>query len=316
VNVRELIEPPAEWLGEALARFELEFRYPLGPSRFFRISHGRDYTTFFQAMGEARIFVCERRGTVLGILAAVTREVRFPSGETRRVAYLCDLKVAPHARTGRTLLHLMKTVQDRLDVPCGGLAYAVVMDGTAQTPARYTGQFNLPAFEKLDQFMVLRIPTNEAGTFDGRVRSTTPNAVQSIQDRLTAGQFVPLRGVPARRSKMEPVYLELADGRACGVLEDTRRGKWLFDDAGDEMLSAHLSRFAYATISDAAALLECALGLAKKAGFPALFTAVPLVDAAKLVDSLAVADTLLAPATVFGCGLRERAGWKIDTSEI
>ena len=310
------MEPPAEWLGEALARFELQFHYPLGTTRSFRISHGRDYTTFFQAMGEARVFVCERRGTVLGTLAAVTRKVRFPSGEMRCVAYLCDLKVSPHARTGRTLLHLMKSVRDRLEVPCNGQAYAVVMDGTSQTPARYTGQFSLPAFEKLGQFMVLRIPTKEAGASDGRVQSTADSAAQSIRDRLTAGQFVPLGGEPARRSNMEPVYLELADGRACGVLEDTRRGKRLFDDAGDEMLSAHLSRFAYATTSDGAMLLDRALDLAKKAGFPALFAAVPIGDAPKIVGSLAVADTLLAPATIYGCGFREQAAWRIDTSEI
>ncbi len=316
MNVRELMEPPAEWLGEALARFELQFRYPLGPARSFRISHGRDYVTFFQAIGEARLFVGERRGTVLGTLAAVTREVRFPSGETRRAAYLCDLKVAPHARGGRTLLHLMNAVRARLEVPCSGLAYAVVMDGTAQTPVAYTGQLNLPAFENLDQLMVLRIPTQRAETFDDRVQTTNARSLQSIHDRLTRVQFVPLGGVPATRSQVEPAYLELIDGCACGVLEDTRRGKRLFDDAGDEMLSAHLSRFAYANTSDAAGFLGRVLGLAKEAGFPALFTAIPRHDAAKIVDSLAVADTVLAPATVYGCSFREKAAWRIDTSEI
>jgi len=316
VNVRELMEPPAEWLGEALARFELQFRYPLGPTRSFRISHGRDYLAFFKAIGEARLFVVERRGTVLGTLAAVRRAVRSPGGETRRVAYLCDLKVAPHARGGRTLLHLMNAVRARLDVPCSGLAYAVVMDGTARTPVAYTGQLNLPAFEKLDELMVLRIPTEGAGTSDDRVHATSASSVQSIHDRLTRGQFVPLGGVPATRSQVGPAYLELTDGCACGILEDTRRGKRLFDDAGDEMLSAHLSRFAYANTSDAARFLVRVLGLAKEAGFPALFTAIPLRDAAKILDCLGVADTLLAPATVYGCSFRERAAWRIDTSEI
>ena len=316
MNVLELMEPPAEWLGDALAQFELQFRYPLGPTRSFRISHGRDYVTFFQAIGEAHLFVGERRGTVLGTLAAVTRAVRFPSGETRRVAYLCDLKVAPHARGGRTLLHLMNAVRARLDVPCCGLAYAVVMDGTARTPAAYTGQLSLPAFEKLDQLMVLRIPTQGAGECDGRVQATNAGTLQSIRDRLSKGQFVPLGGVPATRSQVEPAYLAMADGCACGVLEDTRRGKRLLDDAGDEILSVHLSRFAYANVSDAAEFLGSARGLARAAGFPALITAIPLADAAKIVDRLAVADTLLAPATVYGCGFREAAGWRMDTSEI
>ena len=316
MNVHELLEPPAGWLGEALARFELQFSYPLGTSRSFRISHGRYYLTFFQAIGEARVFVGERHGAVLGTLAAVSRAVQFPSGEAPQVAYLCDLKVAPQARGGRTLLRLMNAVRDRLDVPCGGLAYAVVMDGTARTPAAYTGQLNLPAFERLDQFVVLRIPTKGARTFDGRIRITNASTVQAIQNRLTRGQFVPLGGVPATRSQVEPTYLELNDCCACGVLEDTRRGKWLIDDAGDEMLSAHLSRFAYANVSDAAEFLGSARGLARAAGFPALFTAIPLCDATKLVERLGVADTLLAPATVFGCGFQQKAGWIIDTSEI
>lgn len=316
MNVHELMEPPAEWLGEALARFELQFRYPLGITRSFRISHGRDYLTFFQAIGEARLFVVERQGAVLGTLAAITRTVQFPGGEARRVAYLCDLKAAPEARGGRTLLSLMSAVRNRLDAPCGGLAYAVVMDGTARTPATYTGTLNLPAFEKLGQLVILRIPTKGARTSDGRLRTTNPSTVQAIHDRLTRGQFIPAGGVPATRSQLEPAYLELADGCACGVLEDTRRGKRLFDDKGDEILSAHLSRFAYASNSDATEFLGRVIGLAKEAGFPALFTAVPICDAAKIVDGLSIADTLLAPATVYGCGFRERETWRIDTSEI
>jgi hypothetical protein len=210
----------------------------------------------------------------------------------------------------------MNAVSARLEVPCSGLAYAVVMDGTARTPVAYTGQLSLPPFEKLDELMVLRISTQGAGTSDGQLQTTDANTVQSIHDRLTRGQFVPLGGAPASRSQVEPAYLELTDGCACGVLEDTRRGKRLFNDAGDEMLSAHLSRFAYANISAAASFLIRVLGLAKEAGFPALFTAIPRCDAAKIGDSLTVADTLLAPATVYGCSFRKKAAWRIDTSEI
>jgi hypothetical protein len=316
VNIHELKEPPAEWLGKALAQFELQFRYPLGPTRSFRISHGRGYVTFFQAMGEVRVFVAERQGTVLGTLAAVTRWVRFPSGETRRVAYLCDLKVAPDARGGRTLFRLMNAVRDRLDVPCGGMAYATVMEGTARTPSAYTGQLSLPAFETLAAVMILRMPALEASATEGRVQATDAGTVRSSFDRLTKGQFIPLDGAPATRSRVEPAYLALADGGACGVLEDTRRGKQLFDDTGGEMLSAHLSQFAYANVSDAAKFLAGTLRLAKQAGFPALFTAVPPSDAAGIIEQLNVADTLLAPATVYGCGFREKAPWRIDTSEI
>ena len=48
--------------GPALARFEEQFTYPLGPGRTLRISHGDDYPRFFRAIGDAACFVAERSG--------------------------------------------------------------------------------------------------------------------------------------------------------------------------------------------------------------------------------------------------------------
>ena len=100
------------------------------------------------------------------------------------------------------------------------------------------------------------------------------------------------------------------------MLEDTRRGKKLFEDSGPEMLSAHLSRFAYATIEEGATLVTDALRRANAAGFPALFTAVATTHAEELVSLLRLPETVRAAAAVYGCNFKQRAPWSVDTSEI
>ena len=55
MNVHALADMPEPNLAYALARFEEQFRYPLGKDQSFRISHGEDYPRFFarSAMGSA-----------------------------------------------------------------------------------------------------------------------------------------------------------------------------------------------------------------------------------------------------------------------
>lgn len=317
MKIHELTGPPAPWLGAALEQFEAAFRYPLGPAQSFVIEHGRDYVTFFQAMGEAHVFVAERAGAVLGTLTAVIRPVRLPGGDIQPAAYLCDLKVTETARGGRTLPLLMKVVRDRLEARCGGVAYVVVMGGTERTPIHYTGRRDVPAFKQLGEIVVLRIPTPPlAASREGEVLEGEAELAEEIHCRLIRGSFVPLAGSPALRSEMAPLHLRLADGNACGILEDTRRGKRLFDQTGGEMLSAHFSRFAYAGVVDGTRIVRCALRLARQRGFPALFTALPRGEADELVRQLGVPDIVIAPAIVFGCGFADNAPWRIDTAEI
>src|SRR5215470_7129143 len=53
MKIHQLSGPPSPRLAGALAEFEEPFTYPLGADRFFRISHGADYTLFFRAQGNA-----------------------------------------------------------------------------------------------------------------------------------------------------------------------------------------------------------------------------------------------------------------------
>ena len=59
--VQRIHSPPDPELADALSAFEQHFRYPLGRTRTFRISHGPDYPRFFRAMGKAIYRVDYRR---------------------------------------------------------------------------------------------------------------------------------------------------------------------------------------------------------------------------------------------------------------
>lgn len=83
MNVHALETVASGRLAAALARFETQFTYPLGPGRSFRVSHGDDNVRFFRALGEARCFVAEREQRVLGVLGAALRPLMFPGGVRR-----------------------------------------------------------------------------------------------------------------------------------------------------------------------------------------------------------------------------------------
>jgi hypothetical protein len=316
MNLHSLHEPPPQWLGEALERFEARFRYPLGADLRFRISHGRSYLPFFQAMGEATVWVAERDGEVLGTLAAGIRMLRLPDGEARRVAYLGDLKVAPDGRAGRALALLQRTATTELTTQGVQSAYSVVMGGTSRTPVRYTGRLGTPSFTELGDITILKVPSVDARMTADRVSVAKGEEVEAVHASLVHGCAFLEAGRPVLRSLMTPVPLLQDRGEAGGVVEDTRRGKRLWLDGGDELLAAHLSRFAYASIEAGAALVREAMVVAANAGYPALFVAVPAQDAAAFAGALRDVRLHLAPAKIYGCGISSTHPWRVDTSEI
>ena len=105
-----------------LAAFERQFEYPLGADRF-HIDHGRDYLTFFRALGEPFPYLAERAGQLLGVLVAVRRRLA-----DRAVWYVCDLKVDPAVRGHGIARRLLRRwSEDRVDPR--DAAFAVSMDG-------------------------------------------------------------------------------------------------------------------------------------------------------------------------------------------
>lgn len=315
MTVHPLPALPSPELAQALDRFEEQFRYPLGPGRFFRIVHGEDYPRFFRAIGEGICFVAEQEGSVLGVIGAALRRLAVPAGADRFVVYLGDLKIAPSARNGRTLLRLAGAVHQWVGTRADA-AISVVMDGTPVTPTRYTGRLGIPHFTELGKIMILRVPTSGLAVDHDDDWVTTEDAGSACYRRLSTGRYASPGGHPSERSEMAPLWLMSPDGLACGRLEDTRRAKRLIADDGVEMCSAHLSCFAYQDLHAGVLLLRRALRAAAGRGMPALFVAVAPHDAEEICQRLEEGRVVRAPATIFGTGIESGSIWNINTAEI
>lgn len=301
MKLHVLHDAPEAWLGSALERFERQFIYPLGAHDSFTISHGARYLPFFQAMGEATVLVAEEAGEVLGTIAFIKRRIE-QAGERRTAHYLCDLKVAPAARGSRVLARLFAEVKARIEQGDSHACYCVVMNGTGRLPTSYTGRVGIPGFQKLADILVMRLPAS----LGVEVREGEGGLIHREGYVATGGDSM-------LRSKMTPVRLRGA--LASGTVEDTRLGKKLIAVSRDELLSAHLSGFAYATPEAGADLVRQAVGVAVKQGLPALFVAVPSEEAEKLRPLLG-GEVLEAPATVYGYDLQPGVDWWVDTAEI
>jgi hypothetical protein len=315
MTIHPLQKAPTAELAQALERFEVQFRYPLGPGRYFRISHGEDYPRFFRAMGEGICFVAERENRVLGVIGAALRRLTLPNGTEQQSLYLGDLKIDPSARGGRVLPHLAAAVRQWTGTRVTS-SFAVVMDGTPVTPERYTGRLGIPSFEVLGKVMVLRLSTMGSHAMQDKEQRTSEETGTARYLQLSAGRYASPGGNPAERSEMDPLWLLAPDGEACGRLEDTRRGKRLISDDGTEMQSAHMSCFAYQDVSAGVAILRVALGFAAARGLPALFVAVAAAEAEDFRRLLEGTDPVLAPATIYGTGLEPGPLWNINTAEI
>jgi hypothetical protein len=291
MTVHALREKPPPELAKALAEFEARFTYPLGPGRSFRISHGEDYARFFRA-------------------------TLMPDGSARQVAYIGDLKIDPAARGGAVLLRLGLAAL-AWGRPQVSAAYGVVMEGTPASPTTYSGRAGLPAFLQVGRVFVLRFAkgAGAAGESDDRW-SVSPDQGMECYRSLSRGRYAAWGGAPAERSEIAPVWLMHPDAAACGRLEDTRRAKRLTDEGGTEMLSAHLSCFAWKTPAAGAEIIHQARQRAAVLGFPALFVSVAECDMAPLADALGDIEKVVAPASVYGAALPGGLPWNINTSEI
>lgn len=324
MTIHRLQGPPPPELARALASFEEQFSYPLGPDHTFRISHGADYTRFFRAMGDAMVFVAEGGGgRVLGTVAAAVRLLRMPDGKEKHAVYLGDNKMLPAGQSGLTPVRLLRALlAEAANYRQVEGIFGVVMDGTQATwtPDAYSGRLarlGLPTFIEVGRIAILRIPTSQppSAAEEHTVCSVSPAVVAEFYRRWTRGYYAVPAGDPVLRSELPPTALMLPDGSACGLLEDTRNAKILYTDDG-ELRSAHLSDFAYCDPARGAALLQAVLPLAAEHGNPALFVAVPVRQADTFLAHLGIPDTLLALATIYGSGLSAAARWSFNTAEI
>ena len=316
MNLHRLTEAPPLWLGEALERFEVRFVYPLGEGMKFRISHGRSYISFFEAMGDATVWVAEKNGEVVGTLDAIVRSLHLPGGEVRRVAYLCDLKVTPGPQAGRALALLARAAVKALMGQGIQSAYSVVMGGSSRSPEGYTGRLDIPQFSPLGDIVVFKVTAPREPQILGEANASTEEILHRVYHSLNGSRMFAEAHRPSLRSMQAPLPLLSTDGMSCGFVDDTRRGKRLWLGTGEELLAVHLSRFAYANVEAGASLVRHAITIVARQGVPAMFFAVPSGDAPCFAAALSDHSLHMAPARIYGCGLPTSEAWSVDTSEI
>ena len=319
MTIHQLSSPPPPELGTALEEFEQSFLYPLGPEQKFRISHGREYLPFFRAMGEVTLLVAEQEGEVLGTLVLVRRQLRIrsESGVHEEPAYyLCDLKLQPEWRRTPLLARLIGTAWKLIEARDCPRRYCVVMDGTGRLPTDYTGRMGVPLLEPLGEIMIMRLSPCETLAVDNTVRIAPASDVEDLCQHIRGEGFSAACGLSSDRSLMTPLGFIDSTGLACGKLEDTRRGKRLHLESGEELLSAHLSNWAWTDAHAGARILRQALSVSIQNGFPALFAAIPRQWYPQLAPLLHQIQIQEAPATIFGTGFDLNQNWWIDTAEI
>ncbi len=311
--VHRLMEEPSDGLGAALERFERHFTYPLGDHARFRISHGQRYLPFFRAMGEATVLVVEQKGEVLGTLACIRRTLRLGEGEGSAVSthYLCDLKVEPRARGGLVLGRLILEARRLIEPDSSHACHAIVMDGTGALPTDYTGRIGIPGFRRVADIVILRLSRHAAVQSGGvgGLEVRTGREMTRPRCRVTGGNS-------ALRSAMPAMRIEAVGGGAGGVLEDTRLGKRLWLDTGQELVSGHVSGFWFRDEAAGAEVLQRALEMAETAGIPGVFVSMPPSAHARLLPWLGGVGVQESGAGIYGHDLPIGHDWWVDTAEI
>ncbi|MEK7487562.1 MAG: N-acetyltransferase [Planctomycetota bacterium] len=318
MKIYALDEKPDVALANSLSKFESQFLYPLGETRKFRIDHGEDYSLFFRAMGRGCCFIFEQKGIILGVMCVALKELLFPEGSLKTVMYLGDLKIAPEARGGYVFFRLFQALKewslwDKKPFP----AFSVVMEGNALTPKDYTGRAGIPRFEELAKIMIVRIPCPPQEKSSSKESTPPPSEKDhSLFRHLITGHYSSGWTRFSLRSQMEPQWFTLPENLACGLLEDTRRAKRLIDDQGEEMLSAHLSYFAYRDPLSGQKLLDQVLTDCSMRQVPFLFVSIPLPELSLFQDWLTSRKSTFAPASIYGTHFPAKALWQMNTSEI
>ncbi len=94
--------------------------YPLGTD-YFRISHGLNYYSFFQRLGQINFGLCISNNTIVATCCAIRRKLT-----TTNVWYICDLKVDKKFRGKRLAFKMLKTLAPK--VGFGGQIYGISMN--------------------------------------------------------------------------------------------------------------------------------------------------------------------------------------------
>lgn len=309
INVIKLDSIPTA-LNEKMCEFEGSFRYPLGNSGTFSISHGDDYGRFFRAMGKSKIYLAYYEGQIVGSLAIVQRPLCL-NGHNVSSLYIGDLKIK--RKSGRVLYCLIKEAHDDniklRDVP----QFGVMMKGTEKRPSDYTGRMGLPKFKNMGEVAIIRAPVLNT---DSKIKydQIGISGALSLSEELRDTQYSFPIGRPGIRSLNSPKGFCLQDKSSVCILEDTLTAKRLFDDKGDEIVSGHLSSFQYGSVREGVRLVKAVMSEAASNNYPALFFSVPYEDKDDFINLLE--GSSCAPAFVYGRNMERADRWQLNTSEI
>ncbi len=294
MQVIELSTPINGSFSQQISEFERLFTYPLGKDRHFRIDHSPNYDAFYKAMGEAHTYYAISHDKVVASISYVMRPVKLHD-QVYKVAYLGDLKIHPNHQATRLLFCIAKHLQPILEkeVSC---AYGIVMDGTTNTPEKYTGRLGIPKFERLKEVYVLRFDTKNCDTAtDVHI---SEKSCFDVYQNLSSTPFAMISNTQLR-SAIAPKWVSTSK-LACGMLEDTRLAKRLFLESGEELLSAHLSYFVYDDVQQGFLVIKSALKRSLQLGFPAMFLALSKQQMDDLESHLVETNYTVAKAAIYG----------------
>jgi len=311
--VESLVAPD---LVKAIDSFEKEFSYPLGAANRFRISHGETYSVFFQSIGESQSLIVEHDGIVCGAIGAALRTIFTPHGGTIKAAYIGDFKVSEKVRSSGVAYRLLKETQNWV-LSATNYGFCIVMNGTSSSPLNYTGRLGITKFEFLGEVSILRIAIENFIGSQSCLVSRHKDA-SLLYKSLVAGRWSMLGGIPTLRSAVQPQWFVSHNNSACGLIEDTRKTKKLFTLSNEEIVSAHLSNFAYLNPSSGAEIIRRGIEYAAQFGFKSIFVAVTPDDAPifrKILCSYQITQT---QASIFGNlpSVISTRQWAVNTSEI
>ncbi len=299
-----------------LRDFEQQFWYPLGNTAKFRMQHQGAYTDFFQAMGDACCFVALRDDQVLGVLSVAIRTLIDSERNQKKIAYVADVKVSRKLHGSSVLYRLARTAILWLQGEVSG-AYSVVMDGTSVTPNQYTGRVGVPQFSWFDRVRIFSFSTELDLPEFQSVDIKPWSGKQSPSDpQGKATNLVWLNTDPTLRSNSNPVWLTDSASGACGLLEDTRRAKQLFDKSGLEMRYAHLTFSSYDQPKDLVKLLPTALSRARSLGYTDVFVTVVDEHSQDLEQALEGLTYQEFSASIYGFSLEPDFAKLVYSSEI
>lgn len=309
INVIKLENIPSS-LNEQMSSFEKSFRYPLGLSGSFSISHGDDYSRFFRAMGKCKIYLACHKGEIAGSLAVVHRPV-FLNGIKDNALFVGDLKIKKG--NGKLLYCLIKEAHDDNLELREAPQYGIMMKGTERRPSDYTGRLGLPKFKNMGEIAIIRVPVNSYDLKEKSFEISTHGAITMAEELRKSENTFPI-GRSAIRSLNKPRAFCLENKSAVCILEDTMTAKRLFADDGSEIVSGHLSSLQYFRVEDGVNLVKAIMPEAKRNNYPALFFSVPLEDKDEYLKNLKGAHC--APAFIYGRNMEASCRWQLNTAEI